>query len=194
MLICCIRGTTMRKPLYCQATSYTATHTRKAVLHLSKYIARYSFYNNGATACSSHRSGWHCQGLLSEAGSCNPHNSACGIEEGRSEQRHLQGWLSQRLHAHKPLLPHQRLNDLASALRAGHAHRVWLLLDNQSGFLHQARERSGSCRGMAWHCHVSLIISTARLVEQCDPSCTSVPASACLVFVLDISRAKKFPV
>lgn len=43
-----------------------------------------------------------------------PHRLGC--------RPHLQGGLGQRLHAHKPLLTHQRLHNLAAALAAGHAH------------------------------------------------------------------------
>jgi len=49
---------------------------------------------------------------------------------------HLQGRLSQWLHAHKPLLPYKWLYDLPASLRAGHSHRVRLILDNQTSFLH----------------------------------------------------------
>ena len=44
---------------------------------------------------------------------------------------HLQGGLGERVHAHKPLLAHERLHDVAAALRARHAHRVRLLLQRQ---------------------------------------------------------------
>lgn len=35
---------------------------------------------------------------------------------------HLQRRLGQRLHAHKPLLPHERLHNLAAPLRPRHTH------------------------------------------------------------------------
>ena len=50
---------------------------------------------------------------------------------------HLQGRLSQWLHAYKPLLPHKWLDDLPASLRSGHSHRVRLILDDQTSFLHQ---------------------------------------------------------
>ena len=57
------------------------------------------------------------------------------------EGGHLQGRLGQRLHAHEPLLPHERLDHLAPALRARHAHRVRLLLNHQPRFLHMGCQR-----------------------------------------------------
>ena len=47
----------------------------------------------------------------------------------------LQGWLSKGLHAHKPLLPHQRLHHFAAPLRAGNPHYVGFLTDHQPSLL-----------------------------------------------------------
>ena len=48
---------------------------------------------------------------------------------------HLQRRRGKRLHAHKPLLAHQRLHDVAAALRARHARRVRLRADGQALYL-----------------------------------------------------------
>ena len=57
---------------------------------------------------------------------------------GECESSHLERGRRQGLHAHKPLLPHERLHDLAAALRPRHAQRVGLFLQRQPGGLQRA--------------------------------------------------------
>ena len=82
-----------------------------------------------------HRSAAHCHlsSQVLQAASCartlNPKST---MPDKRASSAHLQRGCGERLHAHKPLLAHQRLHNVAAALRARHARRVRLRADGQA--------------------------------------------------------------